>query len=325
MAVLSVENLKTYFYTRNGVVRAVDGISYEIGEGETLGLVGESGSGKSVSGYSLLGLIPTPPGRIESGTALFSGMDLLKCSREQLQKVRGKRISMIFQDPMTCLNPYLTIGAQLTEPLMIHEKIRTSEAKARAITALKEVGVLDPERRLNQYPHEFSGGMRQRVMIAMALITSPEILIADEPTTALDVTVQAQILELIKRLQKNHGTAVIFVTHDLGVIAGIADRVLVMYAGKIAEQGPTREVFYQSKHPYTRALLSSIPSRHVHGDELFTIPGLPPDVSKKIDGCAFAPRCREAKEVCRSKMPESLSLGLGRTTSCLRVQEGTLQ
>lgn len=287
---LEVKNLKTYFYTRNGVTRAVDGISFNVSRGETLGIVGESGSGKSVSQYSLLRLIPSPPGKIIDGTALLDGVDILNCPLSQLQKIRGKKISMIFQDPMTCLNPYMTIGDQLMEPLFIHENASKEVAQKKAIQALEEVGIQSAERRLKSYPHELSGGMRQRVMIAMALITEPELLIADEPTTALDVTVQAQILDLIKALQKKRNTGVIFITHDLGVIAGIADRVMVMYAGSVVETATTAKLFANPSHAYTRALLGSIPSIHERGERLKTIQGLPPDLSKEISGCAFAPR-----------------------------------
>lgn len=321
MPLLEVKNLKTYFHTRNGVVKAVDGISFSVDPGETLGIVGESGSGKSVSNYSLLRLIPTPPGKIESGEALFDGTDLLKCSQKELQKIRGNRISMIFQDPMTCLNPYLKVGDQVMEPLLIHRNLSREEAKKEAIRGLKEVGILDIENRFNQYPHEFSGGMRQRVMIAMALITKPQLLIADEPTTALDVTVQAQILDLIKRLQKEHGTAVIFITHDLGAISSIADRILVMYAGKIAEQGSVDDIFYQSRHPYTQALLASIPATHSPQEELYTIPGLPPDLSKKIPGCAFAPRCSRTNLMCKEKVPLSHQISSSHTSACHKVEE----
>lgn len=325
MALLEVEDLRTYFHTRNGVVKAVDGISFNIIPGETLGIVGESGSGKSVSQYSLLGLIPCPPGRIESGRANFKGTDLLKCRPDELQKIRGKRISMIFQDPMTCLNPYLTVGDQLIEPLLIHDKISKIEARKKAIAGLRDVGILDAEKRLDMYPHEFSGGMRQRVMIAMALITEPELLIADEPTTALDVTVQAQILDLIRKMQREKGTAVIFITHDLGVIASISDRVLVMYAGRLAEQGRVDDIFYHSRHPYTRALLKSIPAIHEKGEELYTIPGLPPDVSKPIAGCAFTPRCAMAVNRCSLSQPDLYSINDFHVAACLRSGDITTE
>ncbi|MEW6302557.1 MAG: ABC transporter ATP-binding protein [Verrucomicrobiota bacterium] len=321
---LSVTDLRTSFHTRNGVVRAVDGVSFSLDKGETLGIVGESGSGKSVTCYSLLGLIPQPPGRIESGRALFQGIDLLKTTPETLRSIRGKRISMIFQDPMTSLNPYLRIEDQLIEPLQIHEHLSREAAVKRALTALEEVGVPDAARRIRSYPHEFSGGMRQRVMIAMALITRPELLIADEPTTALDVTVQAQILELIKQRQQELGMAVIFITHDLGVVAGFCQRVLVMYAGRIVEAAPTNEVFAAPRHPYNRALQKSIPALQQKGAELYTIPGMPPDPSKPIDGCAFAPRCEFVQDHCRAGTLQLQETNPTHATACLRVQRKEL-
>ena len=292
MPLLDVQDLTTYFHTRNGIVRAVEGISFSVKRGETLGIVGESGSGKSVSCYSILGLIPMPPGRIEPGRAVFDGAtDLLNCRPSALQAIRGKRIAMIFQDPMTSLNPYLRISTQLMEPLFLHEQgIRKKKALARAIEALGEVGIPEPERRIHFYPHEFSGGMRQRVMIAMAMITHPELLIADEPTTALDVTVQAQILELIKERQRANHSAVILITHDLGVVAGMCDRINVMYAGKIVESGTAADIFERAQHPYTLALKRSIPSLGTKGKPLYTIPGMPPDLSQPIPGDAFAMR-----------------------------------
>ncbi|GGD66752.1 ABC transporter ATP-binding protein [Croceicoccus mobilis] len=291
MALLEVSDLRTSFHTRGGVVRAVDGVSFTLDKGETLGIVGESGSGKSVTCYSLMKLIPEPPGRIESGTAFFDGQDLLQMSPKQLRKIRGNRISMIFQDPMTSLNPYLRISTQLIEALRIHTNIDKKAALKKAIEALEEVGIPGAAQRVNQYPHEFSGGMRQRVMIAMALITEPDLLIADEPTTALDVTVQAQILDIIKERQNRLGTAVILVTHDLGVVAGTCDKVNVMYGGKLMESGTAEQVFYNAIHPYTRSLQKTIPSLQAKGENLYTIAGLPPDVSKPIHGCAFYPRC----------------------------------
>jgi len=279
---LSVRDLRTYFHTRSGVYRAVDGVSFDLARGETLGIVGESGSGKSVTCYSLMGLVPQPPGRIESGSAVFDGLDLLKCSEAQARAIRGKRISMIFQDPMTSLNPYMRIGAQLMEPLLIHEKISKTAARDRALEMLRAVGIDDAEARLRAYPHEFSGGMRQRVMIAMALITRPDLLIADEPTTALDVTVQAQILELIGKMQRELGMAVIFVTHDLAVVSQLCDRTQVMYAGRIVETAPTRELFANPQHLYTRALQRCIPALQPKGRPLYSIPGLPPDLSKPL-------------------------------------------
>jgi len=320
MPLLEVTDLRTTFHTRSGVFRAVDGVSFSLEKGETLGLVGESGSGKSVTCYSLMGLVPQPPGRIESGTAMFDGVDLLHCSPAQARAIRGKRIAMIFQDPMTSLNPYLRISEQLIEPLLIHEKISKPDALKRGLAMLEAVGINDPAKRIHSYPHEFSGGMRQRVMIAMALITRPEILIADEPTTALDVTVQAQILELIKKLQADLGMAVIFVTHDLGVVSGLCDRVQVMYAGRIVETADVRTLFRAPRHPYTRALQRSIPALQPKGRELYTIPGMPPDLSKPVAGCAFAPRCEAATDLCRASDTHLASVADGHATSCLRVQ-----
>ncbi len=285
---LKVDNLTTRFHTRNGIVRAVEDVSFSVEKGETLGIVGESGSGKSVSCYSLLGLIPQPPGKIHSGTAIFDeNIELLKASEKELRKIRGKRISMIFQDPMTSLNPFLKISTQLTEPLEIHEGIKGKEALRRAIEALAEVGIPEPEKRINSYPHEFSGGMRQRVMIAMALITHPELLICDEPTTALDVTVQKQVLDLIKELQEKLGTAVIMITHDLDVISQVCDHVNVMYSGCLVESASANDLFKNPMHAYTRALLKSIPATHEKGERLYTIPGLPPSLTSPPKGCTF--------------------------------------
>ncbi len=290
MPLLSVHDLKVRFDTRNGIVRAVNGVSFDLEKGETVGIVGESGSGKSVSCYALMKLIPQPPGRIESGQAIFDGKDLLSMSDDDIRKVRGKRVSMIFQDPMTSLNPYMRIENQLMEPLLLHEGLSAESATKRALEALDEVGVPDAKNRIRSYPHEFSGGMRQRVMIAMSLITRPELLIADEPTTALDVTVQAQIMELIRELQKERGMSVILITHDLGVVAGYCDRVNVMYAGEIVESGTADQVFYNSMHAYTIGLKESIPGSQAKGKRLKTIEGKPPDMTKTWAGCAFAPR-----------------------------------
>lgn len=289
-AILEVRDLSVAFHTRHGVVRAVDGVSLEVGAGQTVGIVGESGSGKSVTCYSLLGLIPQPPGRIEGGTAKFGGVDLLTLSESELQKIRGSRISMIFQDPMTSLNPYLKIGTQLVEPLRLHQGLDKKAAWRRGIEALQETGIPDPVTRMDQYPHEFSGGMRQRVMVAMALITRPELLIADEPTTALDVTIQQQVLDLIKGLQKRLGTAVIFITHDLAVVHEICDVVNVMYAGRLVECASASALFAEPRHAYTKALLRSIPALQKKGEPLYTIPGLPPDLSQLPPGCAFRAR-----------------------------------
>jgi oligopeptide transport system ATP-binding protein len=325
MPLLEVTNLRTSFHTRHGVVRAVQDVSFSLEKGETLGIVGESGSGKSVTCYSLLRLIPQPPGKIEGGRALFGGADLLSCPKEQLRAIRGRRIAMIFQDPMTSLNPYLRIEEQLIEPLLIHGRVDRAEAVGRAIQALEDVGVPGAAQRIRSYPHEFSGGMRQRVMIAMALIHKPELLIADEPTTALDVTVQAQILELIKKLQHDLGMAVIWISHDLGVVAGICRRVLVMYAGRIVETAITEAIFKRPKHPYNRALQKSIPALQPKGADLYTIPGMPPDLSKPVPGCAFAPRCEFAEEMCRAGDILLKEIEPGHDSACLRVQSGALK
>jgi oligopeptide transport system ATP-binding protein len=324
MPLLEVENLRTYFYTRGGVIRAVNDVSFSLSRGETLGIVGESGSGKSVTCYSLLGLIPKPPGKIVSGQANFGGVDLLNCPEGELRQIRGKRISMIFQDPMTSLNPYMRISDQLVEPLLVHEKISRAKARAKAIASLEEVGIQDAASRINLYPHQFSGGMRQRVMIAMALISRPEILIADEPTTALDVTVQAQILELIKQRQKELGTAVIFITHDLGVVASFCQDVNVMYAGRIVESASTEEIFARPRHPYNAALQQSIPALHKKGELLFTIPGLPPDLTIDVPGCSFAPRCAHATDRCQKESPSLQQTAANHRTSCSRVQRGEI-
>jgi oligopeptide transport system ATP-binding protein len=323
MPLLEVTNLRTSFHTRHGIVRAVNDVSFSLEKGDTLGIVGESGSGKSVTCYSLMRLIPQPPGKIEGGTAMFDGIDLLSASLEQLSKIRGKRISMIFQDPMTSLNPYMRICDQLIEPLLIHENISRADALKRGIAALAEMGVPDAEKRIRSYPHEFSGGMRQRVMIAMALITKPELLIADEPTTALDVTVQAQILDFVKKMQRELGMAVIWITHDLGVVAGFCERVQVMYAGRIVERATAEELFAHTAHPYTRALQKSIPALQPKGAELYTIPGMPPDLSRNPEGCPFAPRCEFAQEPC--KQPVALKdIAPHHATACLRVQKGEI-
>jgi oligopeptide/dipeptide ABC transporter ATP-binding protein len=320
MALLSVNNLRTYFHTRRGVYRAVDGVSFHLERGEVLGIVGESGSGKSVTCASIMGLIPKPPGRIESGTAMFDGIDLLAASPAQLRAIRGKRISMIFQDPMTSLNPYMRISDQIIEPLLIHEKISREDALARALAMLESVGITDAAKRMHSYPHEFSGGMRQRVMIATALITKPDILIADEPTTALDVTVQAQILELIKKLQRELGMAVIFITHDLGIVSGLCDRVQVMYAGRIVETAPVREIFANPQHPYTKALQRCVPALQEKGRPLFTIPGMPPDLSKPIDEAELLKRFEFVDQEKTSPMPPSRP-DLSRADTILEVND----
>ncbi len=302
--VLEVNDLVTRFKTPDGVVHAVNGVSFNLNEGETLGVVGESGCGKSVTMMSLLGLIPKPPGVIEKGQALFMGNDLLKMSEDEIRQVRGAQISMIFQDPMTCLNPVLTIGDQIREPLEIHLGMAPDESKEQAIKLLNLVGISDAATRLDSYPFQFSGGMRQRVMIAMALGCSPRILIADEPTTALDVTIQAQIIELVKELRQTLGMSVIWITHDLGIIAGLAQRVMVMYAGFIVERAPVGELYGNPMHPYTRGLLGSLP--RVDADstkDLVNIEGMPPDLLTKPTGCPFAPRCAYASQRCLDENP----------------------
>jgi oligopeptide/dipeptide ABC transporter ATP-binding protein len=303
--VLEVINLETRFETQDGTVYAVNGVSFRLDEGETLGIVGESGCGKSVSMLSILGLIPKPPGKIMAGNALFLGHDLLKLSAEEMRQVRGAQISMIFQDPMTSLNPVLTIGDQIREPLETHLRMTPEESKQRTVELLKMVGISDGEDRLDDYPFQFSGGMRQRVMIAMALTCSPKILIADEPTTALDVTIQAQIIELVKELRKNLGMAIIWITHDLGIIAGLAHRVMVMYAGFIVERAKVDELYEHPMHPYTRGLLGSLPRVDAESvdKELANIVGMPPDLLTKPKGCPFAPRCPYAFQRCQEENP----------------------
>ncbi|HLL73273.1 MAG TPA: ABC transporter ATP-binding protein [Pyrinomonadaceae bacterium] len=305
---LSVRNLCTYFASEDGVVKAVDGVSFELRRGETLGIVGESGSGKSVTSLSLLRLIPEPPGKILRGEVRFDGLDLLSLAPAAMRRIRGKRIGMIFQDPMTSLNPFMRVSRQLMEISELHLGHTKKEAHEHALRMLEIVGIPDAVLRAESYPHEFSGGMRQRVMIAMALSCRPELLIADEPTTALDVTVQAQILELIKKLRNETGSSVILITHDLGVVAGMTDRVVVMYAGKVFEEAPTGELFARTANPYTKALLRSMPDPQAAQGALYQIPGLPPDVARLPAGCPFAPRCERAEDVCRSKFPPFVQL-----------------
>ena len=301
---LQVKDLRTHFYTEEGLVKAVDGVSYDVQEGETLALVGESGCGKSISALSLLKLIPIPPGRIVSGEVLFEGEDLMKLSEDEIRKIRGNRISMVFQEPMTSLNPVLTIGKQMTEALELHLKLNREAATARAIQLLEMVGVAEAERRITDYPHQFSGGMRQRVMIAMAMACNPKLLIADEPTTALDVTIQAQVLEVMARLSREFGTAVIIITHNLGVVARYADRVNVMYAGRIIEMSTAGEVYRDPRHPYTLGLLKSVPRLdQVTDEKLVPIEGLPPDLGHLPPGCAFYARCTYRIDKCREEYP----------------------
>ncbi len=315
--ILSVDGLKTYFMTEDGVVKAVDGISFELKKGETLGIVGESGSGKSVTNLSVMRLIPEPPGKIAGGTVVFDGINVLEMPIDEVRKIRGSRIAMIFQDPMTSLNPFLKISTQLTEVTRLHLGHTKEQAREHAIKMLKLVGISDAEQRIDGYPHEFSGGMRQRVMIAMALSCDPELLIADEPTTALDVTIQAQILELIKDLKDRMGTSVILITHDLGVVAGMTDKIIVMYAGKVFEQAPTRELFARPANPYTQGLLKSVPDpAHEQGKELYQIPGLPPDVAHLPPGCPFAERCDRAEDICRREFPPFVEINQDHHSLC---------
>ena len=323
-AVLEIVGLKTYFFTRQGVVRAVDGISYSAERGQTVGIVGESGCGKSVSALSILGLVPNPPGRVVEGQILFEGRDLVGLSEREMHDVRGKEIAMIFQDPMTSLNPVLTIQDQLTEGMRFHFGIDGAKAKKRALELLCDVGIPDPEQCLREYPHQLSGGMRQRVMIGIALACRPKVIIADEPTTALDVTIQAQILELLAQIQKDSSMTLILITHDLGVVAGVTDQVIVMYAGKIVEKAPTRELFRNPRHPYTEALLASVPRLDKTETEfLESIPGAPPDLVDAASGCRFRERCRYS-EGCRPEEPLLLECEdqAGHLVACWRPREG---
>jgi oligopeptide transport system ATP-binding protein len=317
--VLEVKDLQTYFKTDAGIVKAVDGVSFSVREGETIGIVGESGSGKSVTNLSLMRLIPSPPGRIVGGEVLFEGQDILKFTEKQMRSIRGNKISMIFQDPMTSLNPFLKISTQMVETIRLHEKdVSKQEALERSIEMLKLVGIPSAEKRIHSYPHQFSGGMRQRVMIAQALSCNAEVLIADEPTTALDVTIQAQILELIAKLSDKMGTAVILITHDLGVVAGMCDQVCVMYAGKIVERAETDELYARPSHPYTEGLIKSVPRMDTtkKGHRLFSIEGQPPNVIDLPPCCPFHPRCHKAMDVCRQAYPPVKDLGKGHDVAC---------
>ncbi|MBQ9341032.1 MAG: ABC transporter ATP-binding protein [Lachnospiraceae bacterium] len=314
---IEIKDLKVSFFTPAGEVKAVDGISYELGYNEVMGVVGESGSGKSVEAYSIIGLLQNP-GKVIGGSITFEGEDLLAYTPEQMRQFRGNKVSMIFQNPMTCLNPVYTIGNQLMEALTVHDsKITKEEARARAIEMLEKVGINNAEKRINQYPHEFSGGMRQRAMIAMALICKPKLLIADEPTTALDVTIQAQILELMKELQKKENTSIIFITHNLGVVAEICDKVSVMYAGRIVEQAKVEDLFYNPQHPYTKGLLASQPRIDEEEPErLIPIEGTPIDLLNPPSGCNFGPRCKDCMKICLTKKPPFADLGDGHISAC---------
>src|SRR5437016_1125501 len=313
---LEVKDLRTYFETEDGTVKAVDGIAFKLKRGETLGIVGESGSGKSVANLSLMRLIPEPPGKIVSGSIIFRGRDVLKLSPREIRDLRGKRLAMIFQDPMTSLNPFLRISKQLMEVTRLHLGHTKAQAREHAIEMLEKVGIPDAAERVDSYPHEFSGGMRQRVMIAMALSCQPELLIADEPTTALDVTIQAQILELIRMLKAETGASIILITHDLGVVAGMTDRIIVMYAGKVFEQAPTKELFARPGNPYTRGLLRSVPDPTAEHGALYQIPGQPPDLANLPPGCPFAPRCERAEEICTREFPPFVRLTSNRNSLC---------
>lgn len=314
---LNVQGLETQFRTREGVVHAVNGVSFHLKEGETLGIVGESGCGKSVTMMSLLRLIPNPPGKVVAGSAMYREKDLLKMSDEEIRHIRGSQISMIFQDPMTSFNPVLTIGRQVSEPLETHMGMSRQQATGRVVEMLEMVGIPKAKERLNDYPHQFSGGMRQRVMIAMALVCTPQLLIADEPTTALDVTIQAQIVELVKRLRDELGMAVVWITHDLGIIAGLAERVAVMYGGYIIEEGPVKQIYGNPQHPYTVGLLGSLPRLDASGKKrLVSIEGLPPVLYKKPNYCPFAPRCAYRVERCLHENPELAVVGDGQRAAC---------
>jgi oligopeptide/dipeptide ABC transporter ATP-binding protein len=319
---LSMEDLRTYFYTSEGVVKAVDGVSWDVNEGETVALVGESGSGKSVSALSVMRLIPEPPGRTLSGRIMFDGEDLVQMPQRQLRRIRGNQISMIFQEPMTSLNPVLTVKRQLTETLELHLKLKKAEAKERAIDLLRLVGISDPESRVESYPHQFSGGMRQRVMIAIALSCNPKLIIADEPTTALDVTIQAQVLEVMNDVAKQFNTAVLLITHNLGVVARYAHRVNVMYAGHIVERGMARDIYANPMHPYTLGLLKSVPRLdEPRKSKLQPIEGSPPDLAHLPVGCPFQPRCRFAVEKCSEENPPLLPVGEGHMSACWVASE----
>ncbi len=320
--ILQVKDLRTYFHTDAGVVKSVDGVSFDLKKGEILGVVGESGSGKSVSNLSVINLIQFP-GKIEGGEVLYHGKDILKMSDKEIRDIRGNKISMIFQDPMTSLNPFLKISTQMIETIQLHQGLNKKEAKAKAIEMLKLAGIPGAEERIDCYPHQFSGGMRQRVMIAMGLSCNPEILIADEPTSALDVTIQAQILELMKDLTNKLGTAVIMITHSLGVVAGMCDTINVMYAGRVVERAPTKELFKNTLHPYTKGLIASVPrlDKPIE-DRLYSIPGTPPNVIDLPPCCPFYPRCSQAKDICKKAYPPVKDFGNGHTCSCWLYADG---
>ena len=318
--VLKIENLHVSFDTYAGEVHAVRGVSLHVEEGEVLAIVGESGCGKSVTAKTIMKLNPMPPARIKEGTLELCGKDIVAASEKEMQNIRGQLVSMIFQDPMTCLNPTMKVGKQITETLHKHKKLSGAKCREEAIRLLKLVQIPNAEERADQYPHEFSGGMRQRAMIAMALSCKPKLLIADEPTTALDVTIQAQIMQLMGKIREETGTAIILITHDLGVVANLADRVAVMYAGKVVEQGTSQDIFYRASHPYTAALLRSLPTVETSRDEeLVSIPGTPPDLFAPPKGCAFASRCQHCMKICKNNQPPVFTVGEGHTASCWRL------
>ena len=312
---LSIQELKTYFFTKSGVRKAVDGVSLDLGQGQTVGIVGESGSGKTVTCLSVMQLIP-PNGRIAGGRILFENRDLAALSDKEVRRIRGKQIGMVFQDPMTSLNPFLTIGEQVAEPLEVHDGQSRRQARGRAVEMLEKVGIPEPSKRFNDYPHRFSGGMRQRVMIAMALIGNPKILIADEPTTALDVTIQAQVLELFRKVKQEFGTAILLVTHNLGIVAGMADHVAVMYAGRVAEYAPVEELFSTPRHPYTLALLKAVPRLGDAGGSLEPISGSPPDLAHLPPGCSFYERCPFHEARCLAEAPPLVPVAKDHLASC---------
>ncbi|MBO8127007.1 MAG: ABC transporter ATP-binding protein [Firmicutes bacterium] len=316
---LEVRNLKVHFYTEEGLVPAVDGVSFDLDAGKTLGIVGESGCGKSQTSLAIMGLIPMPPGRIPEGEIIFKGEDLLKKSDKEMRHIRGNEISMIFQEPMTSLNPVFTIGDQIMEAIILHQKVSKQEARKKAAEMLRLVGIPSPEKRLDEYPHQLSGGMRQRVMIAMALSCNPSLLIADEPTTALDVTIQAQILDLMRDLKEEIGMGIMLITHDMGVIAEMADEVVVMYAGKVVEKAPVTELFDNPLHPYTHGLLGSIPKLNEQVDRLEAIPGTVPNPYHMPKGCRFNPRCEYAKEICKVKDPVLEEYADGHSAACWKL------
>ena len=319
--ILEIKNMHTYFFTDNGTVKSVDGVDIELERGKTLGIVGESGSGKSVTALSLMGLLTGTTGKVVEGEILLDGQDILKMSDEERRKMRGQDIAMVFQEPMTSLNPVMKIGTQVMENITLHQNVSKEQAKQLTIDILKKTGLPRVERIVNEYPFQLSGGQRQRVMIAMALVCNPKILIADEPTTALDVTIQAQILDLMNQLKKDIGTSIIFITHDLGVVAEVCDEVVVMYCGRVVEKANVYDLFENPSHPYTEGLLASIPKMGVEVDELDSIPGNVPNPKYMPEGCKFAPRCKYATDICREKEPGFFELGNGHVSRCWRCQK----